>query len=102
MRDFITQVREQFDYVIIDNAPFGVVYDPVIVGIYADFNLLLIRLNKSDGEEIDAINKVAQDGILKNVMVAINGKKQIRGHGYYTEDTKAEKGWFSKLGSRHR
>ncbi len=92
LRDFITQVREQFDYVIIDNAPFGVVYDPVIVGIYADFNLLLIRLNKSDGEEIDAINKVAQDGILKNVMVAINGKKQIRGHGYYTEDTKAEKG----------
>lgn len=90
LRDFVTQAKEQFDYVIIDNAPFGVVYDPVIVGMYADFNLLLIRLNYSNGEEIDAINKVAHDGILKNVMVAVNGKKQIKGHGYYTEDSKAE------------
>lgn len=90
LRDFIAQAKEQFDYVIIDNAPFGVVYDPVIVGMYVDFNLLLIRLNYSNSEEIDAINKVAHDGILKNVMVAVNGKKQVKGHGYYTEDSKPE------------
>jgi capsular exopolysaccharide synthesis family protein len=90
LRDFIDQAKEQFDYVILDNAPFGVVYDPVIVGMYSDFNLLLVRLNHSDEEEIDAINKIAHDGILKNVMVAVNGKKQIKSHGYYTEETKSD------------
>jgi len=90
LRDFFNQAKELYDYVIIDNAPFGVVYDPVIVGMYADTNLLLIRLNFSNGEEIDAINKIAHDGILKNVMVAVNGKKQSKGHGYYTEDSKSE------------
>jgi capsular exopolysaccharide synthesis family protein len=90
LRDFIEQAKTQFDYVIIDNSPFGVVYDPVIVGMYADFNLLLVRLNHSDEEEIDAINKIAREGILKNVMVAVNGKKQVKGHGYYTEDSKSE------------
>jgi len=90
LRDFFNQAKERYDYVIIDNAPFGVVYDPVIVGMYADTNLLLIRLNFSNAEEIDAINKIAHDGILKNVMVAANGKKQSKGHGYYTEDSKSE------------
>ncbi len=90
LRDFIEQAKAQFDYVIIDNSPFGVVYDPVIVGMYSDFNLLLVRLNHSDEEEIDAINKIAREGILKNVMVAVNGKKQVKGHGYYTEDSKSE------------
>jgi len=90
LRDFIQQAKEQFDYVIFDNAPFGVVYDPVIIGMHSDFNLLLVRLNKSDTEEIDAINKIAHDGILKNVIVAVNGKKQVKGHGYYTEDSKTD------------
>ena len=90
LRDFIEKAKEQFDYVIFDNAPFGVVYDPVIIGMHSDFNLLLVRLNKSDTEEIDAINKIAHDGILKNVIVAVNGKKQVKGHGYYTEDSKTD------------
>lgn len=89
LRDFIRQAKEQFDYVIIDNSPIGVVYDPVIVGMYSDFNLILIRLNQSTVTEIDAINKIGHDGILKNVLVALNGKKESKGYGYYTEDTKA-------------
>ena len=60
------------------------------LGCTSDFNLLLVRLNHSDEEEIDAINKIAHDGILKNVMVAVNGKKQVKSHGYYTEETKSD------------
>jgi Mrp family chromosome partitioning ATPase len=90
IRDFLNQVREQYDYIIFDNAPIGLVYDPVITGMYSDLNLVLIRLNYSKGEEIDAINKIGHDGILKRVMVAINGKEQVKGHGYYTEESKSE------------
>ncbi len=90
IKDFLSQLKEQYDYIIFDNAPIGLVYDPVITGMYSDLNLVLLRLNYSKGEEIDAINKIGHDGILKRVMVAINGKVQAKGHGYYTEDSKSE------------
>jgi tyrosine-protein kinase Etk/Wzc len=87
---FIEKVREQYDYVIIDNSPIGVVYDPLIIGAHADFNLILLRLNHSKRNEINAINKIGQDGILKRVIVAVNGIKPTEGYGYYTDDAKAE------------
>jgi tyrosine-protein kinase Etk/Wzc len=90
LKDFIDKAKEQFDYIIFDNSPVGLVYDPVITGMYSDLNLILLRLNYSKGEQIDAINKIGHDGILKRVMVAVNGKKHIKGHGYYTEETKPE------------
>jgi tyrosine-protein kinase Etk/Wzc len=96
LKEFIEKAKEHFDYIIIDNSPIGVVYDPVIIGMYSDFNLVLLRLNFSKGEEIDAINKIGHDGILKNVMVAVNGKKESKGYGYYTEDTKSVKGESAK------
>lgn len=99
MRDFVAQAKEHFDYIIFDNAPIGVVYDPVIIGMYSDFNLILVRLNHSKIGELDAINKIGHEGILKNVMVAVNGKKQVKGYGYYTDDSKAGasvKGVFGK------
>jgi capsular exopolysaccharide synthesis family protein len=90
IRDFLSHTKEKFDYIIFDNSPIGLVYDPVITGMYSDLNLVLIRLNYSKGEQIDAINKIGHDGILKRVMVAVNGKKQVKGHGYYTEEAKPE------------
>ncbi|MEY4930826.1 MAG: hypothetical protein RI909_1550, partial [Bacteroidota bacterium] len=87
MREFVAEAKKKFDYIIFDNSPIGVVYDPVIIGMYSDSNLILVRLNYSKAEEIVAINKIGQEGILKNIMVAINGKKQSKGYGYYTEDT---------------
>lgn len=90
IREFVAEAKKKFDYIIFDNSPIGVVYDPVIVGMYSDSNLILVRLNYSKAEEIVAINKIGQEGILKNIMVAINGKKQSKGYGYYTEDTKSE------------
>jgi capsular exopolysaccharide synthesis family protein len=85
----INELRQKYDYIIIDNSPIGIVYDPMIIGGNADFNLILLRINYSRKDEIDSINKLGQEGILKNVMVAINGVKQRKSYGYYTEDTKS-------------
>jgi Mrp family chromosome partitioning ATPase len=91
IKSFIDEVRNYYDYILIDNSPMGVVYDPIIVGVHADFNLVLLRLNYSKSEEIEAINKIGHDGILKRVMVAINGKKSSKGYGYYTDDKEETK-----------
>jgi len=78
-------VKERFDFIVYDNAPFGVVSDATLIGLHADVNLFLVRLNYSMKENLDEINKVYHEGVLRNVLVAINGQKQRSGYGYYEE-----------------
>jgi capsular exopolysaccharide synthesis family protein len=91
IRDFVQAVREQFDFIIFDNAPIGVVYDGSLIGRHADINLILLRLNYSRKKEIAAINKIGHDGILKHVAVILNEVKQTESYGYYTEEGKSKK-----------
>ena len=67
------------------------VYDAALIGAQADFNLILLRLNYSKHNEIAEINKIGHDGILKRVMVAVNGMPQVKSYGYYTESTRRKK-----------
>jgi len=91
IKTFVQSVKEQFDFIIFDNSPIGVVYDAALIGAHADFNLVLLRLHYSKGNEIAEINKIGHDGILKRVMVAVNGVKQGKSYGYYTEGAKRSK-----------
>jgi tyrosine-protein kinase Etk/Wzc len=85
---FIQAMKNKFDYIVFDTAPFGVVSDATMVGMNADINLFLARINLSKKENIDAINKVHNEGILKNALVAVNGVKQQQGYGYYNEEAR--------------
>ncbi len=84
--EFLDSVKEQFDYIVFDNAPVGVVSDATMVGMNADVNLFLVRLNYSMKENLAELNKVYHEGVLRNVLVAVNGLKQRPGYGYYNED----------------
>lgn len=85
---FIQAMKNKFDYIVFDTAPFGVVSDATMVGMNADINLFLSRLNISKKENVDAINKAHNEGVLRNVLVAVNGVKQQQGYGYYNEDAR--------------
>ena len=88
---FVDKVRDRFDYIIFDNAPYGVVSDAMVIGMQADMNMFLVRMNYSKKDFIDGINKVHHEGTMKNVMVAVNGVKQIQGYGYYNDEVKRRK-----------
>jgi tyrosine-protein kinase Etk/Wzc len=88
---FIQAAKNKYDYIVFDNAPFGVVSDATMVGFNADINLFLIRLNHSQKDHIDHINKVHNEGVLKNVLITVNGVKQQRGYGYYNEEARKPK-----------
>src|SRR5690606_23087782 len=77
--EFLDSVKEQFDYIVFDNAPVGVVSDATMVGMNADVNLFLVRLNYSMKENLAELNKVYHEGVLRNVLVAVNGLKQRPG-----------------------
>jgi capsular exopolysaccharide synthesis family protein len=86
----IEKVRQNYDLIVFDNSPFGIVYDSMVIGANSDFNLVLLRLNFSKKSEIENINKLGREGILPNIMVAVNGVKQKKGNGYYVDDDHTE------------
>lgn len=89
---FLAALKPDYDFIIFDNAPIGVVNDAMLIGLQADVNLLLLRLNHSGKEQVNMINNIHREGVLKNIIVAVNGVKQLKGYGYYNEDVKVIEG----------
>jgi Mrp family chromosome partitioning ATPase len=88
LQQIVKALRPQFDYIIFDNAPIGVVNDAQMIGKQSDVNLFLLRLNHSGKEQLNFINKLYRERALSHVMVAVNGVKRSKGYGYYNEDVK--------------
>ena len=105
----IEQLREMFDYIIVDAPPVGVVTDAQLLGDYADFCLYVVRhafTEKSQleiVEDLNANNRMKQLGILVNDIKIGNGNGYGYGYGYnygsYGQDVPAGKkfkSWFKK------
>ena len=86
---FIKQARESFDYVIIDSVPMGVFSDAASIGRHADVNIVVVRMRYSKTSQLKAINKLAYEGVMQNLILVLNdvsdetAKKQLKGYGYY-------------------
>jgi len=69
---FIQLAKENFDYVVIDNAPSFMVTDGIIVSKLADLNLFVLRINKSYKEHLKAINNIGDNGMSNKIGLVIN------------------------------
>lgn len=79
----IDQLKKDYDYIIIDNAPVSVVTDGLITGKQSDLNLFVLRYGISKKDQLKYINEVAAKGILNNPGIIINDIKISRfGYGY--------------------
>lgn len=69
---FFSQIQKEFDYVIVDSAPVGVVSDTLLIAPCADVTIYVVRENYSGKDTIQFINNLTQDQRLKNVGVILN------------------------------
>ncbi len=96
LEQLINWGRENYDYVVIDNAPTDLVSDSLLISRYTDLNVYVLRLKYSKKGEITSINKMKLNGTMKNLAVALNdvtpdaSGKSFKGYGYYRE-VKAKK-----------
>lgn len=72
-------VKDEFDYVIIDSAPVGVISDTLLIAPYAHATVFVVRENYSEKDTIGFINNLVQDQRLKNVGIVLN---QTTGQGH--------------------
>ena len=77
------QLREMFDYIIIDSAPISLVSDTLILNRVADANAYICRANYSSKMNLKFANELMAKGELKNMLLVINDVKDFhRGYGY--------------------
>ncbi len=69
---FIQIAKEKYDFIIIDNAPSLLVTDGALISKIADFNLFVIRLNKTYIVHLKAINSMSSNGIASKVGLVVN------------------------------
>ncbi len=78
----LKKLKENYDYVVIDSSPVGLVADAFIVGHAVDVTLFIIRHKYSYKTTIKFIEKLYTDKKLNRLSVVINGIIASSGLGY--------------------
>ena len=73
MQELIDSMREKYDYIILDSAPYIIISDPMVVNRVSDATLYVVRCGVSDLRFLDEINFAAATNKLKNISLIING-----------------------------
>ena len=80
----IDTLKKNFDYVILDTAPIGMVTDTLLVGRVADLSVYVCRADYTRKAEFTLINELAENNKLPNLCIVINGLDLTRKkYGYY-------------------
>ncbi len=101
--ELIENLRKEFDYIILDNAPVGLVIDAVNTNRLTDVTLYIIRSGMIDKRYQNHILELKNQGKLKKLYVMMNAVKNNLGGGYsysysygYGENT-GKKVWWKRL-----
>lgn len=82
--DIVKMLREQYDYVIFDTAPVGLVSDTLQIGKHADITVFVCRADYTPKSSFGLLNTITKEGKLPNPCVVINGiDMSQRKYGYY-------------------
>ena len=77
-------LREQYDYVIFDTAPVGLVTDTLQIGQHADLTVFVCRADYTPKSSFALINSLANEKKMPNPCVVVNGiDMSRRKYGYY-------------------
>jgi capsular exopolysaccharide synthesis family protein len=76
------QLATEYDYIIIDTAPLGLVADALLLEKYTDMTLLIIRHQFTLKVVLPYIQKLFFDGKFKHLNIVVNGIKNDGTYGY--------------------
>lgn len=80
----IETLKTNFDYVILDTAPVGMVTDTLLIGRTADLSVYVCRADYTRKAEFTLVNELSEKNKLPNLCVIINGLDlQKKKYGYY-------------------
>lgn len=76
-------LRENFDTIVIDTAPVGMVSDALTLAKYADCCIYIVRQGITQKKQLELLNEFHVQGKLPKLNVILNDIKLRAGYGYY-------------------
>ena len=111
LKDLIHLLKQEYDYIILDTPPVGLVSDALEIVQYCDVTLYIVRQNYTKKDMITLLNNRIKRGELNNTSIILNAQENKAKYGtgygygygtydksYYEEDE--PKGWFEKVKSK--
>jgi len=93
------QLRHDFDYVILDTAPIGVISDSFLIIPYSDIQLYIARAGYSTKTCLKVLHQAVRDNRLSDPYIVLNGVNTTSGsytyrrYGYYYSGNKSTYGY---------
>ena len=104
---FFKEVKEVYDYIVVDTAPIGLVADTLEITEYADLFMYVLRSKFSDKSFLPFIKDLSEEKKVKNMGILLNAIDIKKGHGYgygygygYAHRIEKEQSWYAKMFSR--
>ena len=84
LEEAIEQLKQHFDYIVLDTAPVGMVTDTQLISRIADLTVYVCRADYTRKSEFSLVNELAVTNKLPRISIAINGLDlKKKKYGYY-------------------
>jgi capsular exopolysaccharide synthesis family protein len=84
MKEIIQYAKENFDFVIIDSPPAGLLSDSVYLIQYVDASVFVLNTRSSTKKVITFLEDLMEANSLKNVLLLLNGVERAKRRYYYS------------------
>jgi Mrp family chromosome partitioning ATPase len=86
----IRDLREKFDYVLIDTPPVGKVADAFSLNSVVDSTIYLMRFNYTTKSHVELIDDIYVNKKFPHPMIVFNDSKEVSGYGYKSHEIEKE------------
>jgi capsular exopolysaccharide synthesis family protein len=83
VEEMFNWLKENFDVILVDTAPVGMVSDAMTLGNFANTTLYIVRQGYTYKKQISLIDEFYHEGKLPKISIIINDVKLKPGYGYY-------------------
>ena len=101
----IELLKTEFDYIIMDAPPIGIITDAQLLAPYADATIYLVRQRVTQKTQLDIAEEMYRGGKMKNMGIVVNdisSKQYGYGYGYGNYSEVQEQNWFKKFAARFK
>ncbi|MFC7526496.1 GumC family protein [Parapedobacter sp. GCM10030251] len=103
--ELMQHLKNQFDYIVVDAPPVGLVTDAQLLSPYADLTLYLVRQGYTHKNQLQIVDELFRNQKMKQLAILINDINPKASHGYgygygssygngYYETDEAKKPWW--------
>lgn len=83
MEELVAKLKKEFDYIVMDTPPTGLVADAFLLNKFASNSIFVICAGKTKKDDLSNINELCENGKLNNPGIVLNGVKMPKRYGYY-------------------